>query len=149
MPLLFGWIGNLIGKFWPYILIATLLGLVVGAGYFYYTDSEAAKAELNRQVAELTTKTAIQDATINTLKEQQALIKQINDDHNIRMAAAAKNLEDLAKKFNAIDLSKLVNGNSKLAEKIANDNTTQLLQAIKDQTSRDKFSITPKPGVKP
>ena len=120
-----------------YIALGILLfmGSATYGAYYYYTDTQERLAVLHENNAKLETAAKAKDAMIDALESTQEELEAINSQLALDLQSATDYTDELRKKLQEHDLTRLSLQKPGMIEKRVNDATEKLRKQLETDTS--------------
>ena len=121
-----------------YIALGILLFMSSAAygAYYYYTDTQKRLAILHENNAKLETATKAKDAMIDALESTQEELEAINSQLALDLQSATDYTDELRKKLQEHDLTRLSLKKPGMIEKRVNDGTKDIISELESITSQ-------------
>lgn len=121
-----------------YITLAILafMGSASYGAYYYYTDTQERLAVLHENNAKLETATKAKDAMIDALESTQEELEAVNSQLALDLQSATDYTDDLRKKLQEHDLTRLSLKKPGMIEKRVNDGTKNIISELESITSQ-------------
>lgn len=112
-----------------YIIILIII-VVLGAGFWYISNLQANLAVAKQNEEKLTESIEAQQRLIEGMQKDMEEIQAANKELNTKVAAAQKDADNLAEKFNKRDFGTISNAKPKVAQKLVNRGTVNALRCV-------------------
>jgi len=121
-----------------YIALGILLfmGSATYGAYYYYTDTQERLAVLHENNAKLETAAKAKDAMIDALESTQEELEAINSQLALDLQSATDYTDELRKKLQEHDLTRLSLKKPGMIEKRVNDGTKDIISELESITSQ-------------
>jgi len=121
-----------------YIALGILLfmGSAAYGAYYYYTDTQERLAVLHENNAKLETAAKAKDAMIDALESTQEELEAINSQLALDLQSATDYTDELRKKLQEHDLTRLSLKKPGMIEKRVNDGTKDIISELESITSQ-------------
>ncbi len=121
-----------------YIALGILLFMSSAAygAYYYYTDTQERLAVLHENNAKLETAAKAKDAMIDALESTQEELEEINSQLALDLQSATDYTDELRKKLQEHDLTRLSLKKPGMIEKRVNDGTKDIISELESITSQ-------------
>jgi predicted Zn-dependent peptidase len=121
-----------------YIAFGILLFMASAAygAYYYYNDTQERLAILHENNAKLETATKAKDAMIDALEATQEELEAINSQLALDLQSATDYTDELRKKLQEHDLTRLSLKKPGMIEKRVNDGTKDIISELESITSQ-------------
>jgi len=121
-----------------YIALGILLfmGSATYGAYYYYTDTQERLAVLHENNAKLETAAKAKDALIDALESTQEELEAINSQLALDLQSATDYTDELRKKLQEHDLTRLSLQKPGMIEKRVNDGTKDIISELESITSQ-------------
>lgn len=118
-------LGNFVGAYKVYLIIAGLVGLMLGAAYWYYQDSQHRIEILQREKAQLEISVDLQQKAIESVKKDLDAQKIILQDTYNKFDNARQEAQTLADKLAKHELGALAIQKPGLVQNLVNKATVE------------------------
>ena len=122
-------------KLYAFIIISSIIGTVVYISYSYFKESQETIIELQKNITTYENAIKTTSEAMDRMRQETGRIQEINDKLQNDLKEAEKYKDDLTKKLNEHNLTKLSTAKPGLIEKRVNDATTKIFKELEDITA--------------
>jgi len=122
-------------KIYAFFIISSIIGTVVYISYSYFKESQATIIELQKNITTYENAIKTTSEAIDRMRQETDRIQEINDHLNNKLKKAEEYKDELTKKLNEHNLTKLSTAKPGLIEKRVNDATTKIFKELEDITA--------------
>ena len=122
-------------KLYAFLTIVLFIGGVVYSGYSYFQKTQQELIMLQKNITTYENAIKSTSEAMDRMRQETDRIQEINDHLNNKLKKAEEYKDELTKKLNEHNLTKLSTAKPGLIEKRVNDATTKIFKELEDITA--------------
>lgn len=122
-------------KVYSAFIIFSIIGVVLYSGYSYFKDSQQTIIELQKNITAYETAVKTTNEAIDRMRQDSEQMQELHINLQKQLQEAEKYKDDLSKKLNEHNLTKLSTVKPGLIEKRVNDATTKIFKDLETITN--------------